>query len=188
MALCRRNCHVDPYTIEACFRTFPKLKLIMPHSFTDTNRRRIMTGYSQNSKPQWVHKTGRFACALGPQNADIITENSSNVWILLTLKCDAVDPFCYLCFVSVMLSYLFIAALWSPAGKGLTSWLLCVCDVFLCFCHFPIWCPGPGVVYMYLIVSIMIFAFFLTYFTQFSYNRLRPIPVMIWLTFTFVLM
>ena len=28
-------------------------------------------------------------------------------------------PFCYLCFVSVMLSYLFIAAMWSPAGKGL---------------------------------------------------------------------
>ena len=20
-----------------------------------------------------------------------------------------------------------------------------VCDVFLCFCHFPIWCPGSGV-------------------------------------------
>ena len=28
------------------------------------------------------------------------------------------DPFCYLCFVSVMPSCLFIAALWSPAGKG----------------------------------------------------------------------
>ena len=26
---------------------------------------------------------------------------------------------CYLCFVSVMLSCLFIVALWSPAGKGL---------------------------------------------------------------------
>ena len=29
-----------------------------------------------------------------------------------------VDPFCYLCFVSVTLSFLFLAALWSPAGKG----------------------------------------------------------------------
>ena len=29
--------------------------------------------------------------------------------------------FCYLCFVLVMLSCLFAAALWSPAGKGLTS-------------------------------------------------------------------
>ena len=22
-----------------------------------------------------------------------------------------------------------------------------MCDVFLCFCHFPIWCPGLGVVF-----------------------------------------
>ena len=34
-----------------------------------------------------------------------------------------------------MLSCLFIASLWSPAGKGLTSWLL-----------FMMWCPGSGVV------------------------------------------
>ena len=33
---------------------------------------------------------------------------------------------CYLCIVFVMLSRLFIAALWSPEGKGLTSWLLFV--------------------------------------------------------------
>ena len=36
------------------------------------------------------------------------------------------DHLCYLCVVFVMLSRLFIAALWSPAGKGLTSWLLFV--------------------------------------------------------------
>ena len=34
------------------------------------------------------------------------------------------DHFCYLCFVFVMRSCLFIAALWSPAGVGLTFWLL----------------------------------------------------------------
>ena len=34
------------------------------------------------------------------------------------------DHLCYLCLVFVILSRLFIAALWSPAGKGLTSWLL----------------------------------------------------------------
>ena len=39
-----------------------------------------------------------------------------------------VDHFRYLCLVFVMLSRLFIAALWSPAGKGLTFWLL-FCDV-----------------------------------------------------------
>ena len=33
---------------------------------------------------------------------------------------------CYLCLVFVMLSRLVIAALWSPAEKGLTSWLLFV--------------------------------------------------------------
>ena len=41
------------------------------------------------------------------------------------------DHLCYLSLVFVMLSRLFIAALWSPAGKGLTSWLLFVmsnCD------------------------------------------------------------
>ena len=36
------------------------------------------------------------------------------------------DHLCYLFLVFVMLSRLFIAALWSPAGKGLTSWLLVV--------------------------------------------------------------
>ena len=36
---------------------------------------------------------------------------------------------CYLCFVVVKLSCLFIAALWSPAEKGLASWPSCM----LCF-------------------------------------------------------
>ena len=46
----------------------------------------------------------------------------------------------------VMLSCLFLAALWSSAGKGLTSLLSCM-RCFLCFCHFPIWCTGSGVVF-----------------------------------------
>ena len=37
-----------------------------------------------------------------------------------------VDYLCYLCLVFAMLSLLFIAALWSPEGQGLTSWLLFV--------------------------------------------------------------
>ena len=38
----------------------------------------------------------------------------------------------FLCIVFLMLSLLFVAALWSPAGKGMTSWLLLVmCFVFL---------------------------------------------------------
>ena len=36
------------------------------------------------------------------------------------------DPFCYLCFVSIKLYCMIIAALWSPAEKGLTSWRSCM--------------------------------------------------------------
>ena len=49
---------------------------------------------------------------------------------------------CYLCLVLVMLLRLFIAALLSPAGKGLTSWFSFV--MFICVCHFPIWYSGSG--------------------------------------------
>ena len=35
-------------------------------------------------------------------------------------------------YVVLVLSCLFFVALWSPAGKGLTSWLSCVL-----FCHVP---------------------------------------------------
>ena len=52
--------------------------------------------------------------------------------------------FCYLCFAFVMLSCMFIVALWSPAGKGLTPLLSCVRCFIVC-CHFPVWCPGSGV-------------------------------------------
>ena len=38
------------------------------------------------------------------------------------------DHLCYFCLVFVMLSRIIIAAVWSPAGKGLTSWAI-VCDV-----------------------------------------------------------
>ena len=41
----------------------------------------------------------------------------------------------HLCLVLLMLLRLFIADLWSPAGKGLTSWLLLV--MLLYFDTFP---------------------------------------------------
>ena len=50
---------------------------------------------------------------------------------------------CFLCLVFLMLSCLFIAALWSPAGKGPTSLLLLV--IFIVFCYFSIWYSGSGV-------------------------------------------
>ena len=42
-----------------------------------------------------------------------------------------VDHVCCLGLVFLMLSRLFIAVWWSPAGKGLTSWLLL--DMFIVF-------------------------------------------------------
>ena len=46
---------------------------------------------------------------------------------------------CFLYLVFLMLLSLFTAALWSTAGKGLTSWLLLV--MFIVFCYFPLWYP-----------------------------------------------
>ena len=46
---------------------------------------------------------------------------------------------------------LFICALWSPAGKGLTSWLSFVVSSVSLVCHFPIGILGQV---WYLIVSI----------------------------------
>ena len=48
----------------------------------------------------------------------------------------------FLCLVFLMLSGLFIAALWLPAGRGLTSWLLLV----MLICYFPVWYPGSGAI------------------------------------------
>ena len=45
------------------------------------------------------------------------------------------DHLCYSCVVFVMLSRQFIAALWSPEGKRLTSWLFSV--MFIVVVTFP---------------------------------------------------
>ena len=50
---------------------------------------------------------------------------------------------CYLCLVFAIPSRLFIAALWSPAEKGLTSWLL---FAMIFFRYLPMWYPGSGMV------------------------------------------
>ena len=54
------------------------------------------------------------------------------------------DHLCYLCLVFVMLLCVFIAALWSPARKGLTSWLsfvmfICVFVTFSCGILGQVW-------------------------------------------------
>ena len=66
------------------------------------------------------------------------------------------DPLCYLCLVVFMLSRMFIAALQSPAGKELISWLFFV--IFNCvIVTFP--CGILGQVW-YLIVLIHILCHF----------------------------
>ena len=63
--------------------------------------------------------------------------------------------------VSVILSCLSLAALWSPAGKWLTSWLSLVCYVFVCFfTNFPIlsWVISCGIC----LFRFLMFAVFLT--------------------------
>ena len=50
----------------------------------------------------------------------------------------------HLLFLLCLCARMFICALWSPAGKGLTSWLLFVVStVSLSLSH---WYPGSGVV------------------------------------------
>ena len=75
------------------------------------------------------------------------------------------DHMYYLCLVFVMLSCLFIAALWSPARKGLTSWLsfvmyYCVFITFLCSILGQVW---------YLIILIPD-VWHLSYFLQKRFN------------------
>ena len=53
------------------------------------------------------------------------------------------DHLSFLCLEFLMLLRLFSAALWSPAGKGLTSWLLLM--MFLYFCYYSMWYFGSGV-------------------------------------------
>ena len=55
---------------------------------------------------------------------------------------DLLRVFSVLCMLCLC-ARLFICALWSPAGKGLASWLSFVVSVSLSLSH---WYPGSGVV------------------------------------------
>ena len=64
---------------------------------------------------------------------------------------------CYLCLVLVMLSRLFIAALWSPEGKGLTSWLLFVMFIMiLLLSHLVSWDSCGTWLYRFLILAVFL--------------------------------
>ena len=79
------------------------------------------------------------------------------------------DHLCCLCHVFVMLSRLFIAALWTSAGKGLTSRLLFVmsnCD----FVTFPCGILGQVWYLTVLIPDLCYLSYFVSYsFITFNY-------------------
>ena len=57
---------------------------------------------------------------------------------------ETLDRLCYLCLVFVMLLRMLcclVVTCWERADH-----LAVVCDVQLCFCNFPMWYPGSGVV------------------------------------------
>ena len=79
---------------------------------------------------------------------------------------------CYLCLVFVMLLRLFIAALWSLAGKELTSWLSfvmfnCVFVTFPCCILGQVWCL------IVLIPDVCQLSFFVTVIVQWFFLSVR---------------
>ena len=77
------------------------------------------------------------------------------------------DHLCYLYLVFVMLSRLFVAVLWSPEGKGLTSWLLFVMFIVnLLLSHLVSWGSCGTLLYRFLILAV-----FLTLFMRIVHIR-----------------
>ena len=67
------------------------------------------------------------------------------------------DHLCFLCLVFLVLSHLFIAALWSPAGKGLTSWLLIVMFIVFLLLSHVVSCVRCGTrLYRFLIFAVFL--------------------------------
>ena len=77
----------------------------------------------------------------------LYTFGSKSELRVMLIPLNMMKPSCDLFTVPVpRRSCLFLAVLLSSAVKRLTSWLFCVCEVSLCFCHSPIWCLGSSVV------------------------------------------
>ena len=73
---------------------------------------------------------------------------SFEAWLYLQYRCDVLEKkgfrHLFTFIIKAICARLFICALWSPAGKGLTSWLsFVVSSVSLSLSH---WYPGSGVV------------------------------------------
>ena len=71
------------------------------------------------------------------------------------------DHLCFLCLMFLMLLRLFIVAFWSPAGKGLSSWLLLVMlIVFLLLSHMVSWVRFGTRLHRFLIFAVSLTLFF----------------------------
>ena len=67
------------------------------------------------------------------------------------------DHLCFVCLAFLMLSHVFIAALWSPASKGLTSWLLLLMFiVILLLSHVVSWVMSGSSMYRFLIFAVFL--------------------------------
>ena len=86
---------------------------------------------------------------------------------------------CFLCLVFLMLSRLFIAALWSPAEKGLTFWLLLVMIIVFYFTY-P--CGILGQVW-YLIVLFPDLCRIFFYFNQSPFCQVKGILILYMLVY-----
>ena len=79
------------------------------------------------------------------------------------------DHLCYLCVVFVMLSHLFIAALWSPAGKGLTLFVMLNCV----FVTFPFGILGQVWYLVVLIPDLCCLSYYVVLGTQAHYSLFK---------------
>ena len=107
--------------------------------------------WSTKEVPPWNGQQNYFTGGLKPVSLNRFKPSSKIFYWPFQGGTSFVDLLCF-CSVLCLLclcARLFICALWSPAGKGLTSWLSVV--VSTVSCHFPICILGQV---WYLIVSI----------------------------------
>ena len=100
----------------------------------------ILVSKVKKTKTKFLRCTGYLSSIKNPIKQDLL------LILVLVRQQNFCGSFMFLfCLVFAMFcARLFICALWSPAGKGLTSWLsFVVSSVSLSLSH---WYPGSGVV------------------------------------------
>ena len=119
----------------------------------------IICPFSLPQPPDWVKGSDIFF-NLGIFHANYVSWSTSKIRVSLApsnmlkpssyLVIDRSKSVLHLWILFVICVSCLSCCLVFPCGHLLRKrWPLgsFVCDVFLCFCHFPIWCPGSGVVF-----------------------------------------